>query len=298
MRPENREHIGPGDVVLAAHPGSGTSWIGTLLVHLGVFYVSGEDELLVDRERQATRGVAEKEHRPLPGAAEGRLHIGIQAQLDHLPALRDRDKEHTTWREPLRVIKTNGSATEWTPPGRVLFLVRDGRDAVLSLYHGYVNFSGLDVPLLDFLTGNRGAWVPPPVSWGFACMSWMGIPRERLHVLKFESGKERPLEEFRAMLAFLGVSRTDDEIRAAIAASSYDAMRRRETAAMEEHGERIGGGHIMRRGTVGQWREVYTDEMLRTFAGLPRRALATLGYPVDAIPGPPASGGAVPRREA
>jgi hypothetical protein len=295
MKPENRQHVGPRDVVLAAHPGSGTSWIGTLLVHLGVCYVSGEDELLVDRESQSTRRVTEKENRPLPGAADGpRHHLGIHAQLDHLPALRDRDKERTPWREPLRVIKTNGSATVWTPPCRVLFLVRDGRDAVLSLYHANVNFSGLEVPLLDFLTGNGGAWVPPAVSWGFACMSWMATPRESLHILKFETCKERPLEEFRSMLAFLGVSRTDDEIRAAIDASSYDAMRRQESSEMQEHGERIGSGHVMRRGTVGQWREVYTDEMLGTFAGMPRRTLAMLGYSVDAIPHPPASGGASP----
>lgn len=287
MRPENREHVGPRDIVLAAHPGSGTSWIGTLLVHLGVFYVSGEDELLVDGESQRTLGVAEKQERPLPGAVEGgKLRYGIQAQLDHLPALRDRDKAHPSWREPCRVIKTNQSALEWKAPGRVLLLVRDGRDAVLSLYHHYVNFSDLDAPLLDFLTGNDGAWVPPPMSWAFACMSWLGsTPRERLHVLKFETCKQQPLEEFRSMLAFLGVERSDAEIEAAIEASSYRAMRRQESAAVEERGAGIGSGRIMRKGSVGQWREVYSEEMLRTFSGMPRRALAELGYPVDAIPG-------------
>jgi hypothetical protein len=167
----------------------------------------------------------------------------------------------------------------------VLLLVRDGRDAVLSLYHHYVNFSDLDAPLLDYLTGNDGAFAPPPVSWAFAAMSWMGsIPRERLHVLTFEACKERPLEEFRRMLAFLEVERTDAEIQAAIDASSYRAMRRQESAAIEARGETIGSGRIMRKGTTGQWREVYTEEMLATFAGMPRRALKALGYPVEAIP--------------
>jgi hypothetical protein len=286
MRPENRERISPGDIVLAAHPGSGTSWIGTLLVHLGIFYISGEDEVLVDRESQRIRGVVDRETRPLPGATEGgRLHHGIQDQLDHLPTLRDRDRERSTWREPLRVIKTTGSAVGWQPPGRVLLLVRDGRDAVLSLYHNYVSFTDLKVPLLAYLQGNDGAFAPPPKSWAFATTSWMGsVPRERLHLMTFEAAKEQPHEEFRRMLDFLGVERTDAELGAAIGASSYDAMRREESREIEARGEEIGSGRILRKGTTGQWRDVYSDEMLATFAGMPRRALKALGYPVDTIP--------------
>lgn len=286
MRPENRARISPRDVVLAAHPGSGTSWVGTLLVQLGIFYVSGEDEVLVDAESQRIHGVVDRDARPLPGAvAGGQLHHGIQDQLDHLPTLRDRDKVRTTWREPLRVIKTTGSAMEWRPPGRVLLLVRDGRDAVLSLYHNYRSFTDLDVPLLAYLQGNDGAFAPPPKSWAFATMSWMGsVPREKLHVLTFEAAKASPHEEFRKMLDFLGVERTDAELRAAIDASSYDTMRRQETAEIDARGDTIGTGRIMRKGTTGQWREVYTDEMLATFAGMPRRALKAFGYPVDTIP--------------
>ena len=44
------------------------------------------------------------------------------------------------------------------------------------------------------------------------------------------------------------------------------------------------GSLSKRKGKVGEWREVYTDQMLQTFRGLPRRALAQLGYPVESIP--------------
>jgi len=287
MRPENRELVGIGDVILAAHPGSGASWVGTLLTHLGIFYLSGEDELLADAQSQRAGGLAEDRERALPGAeATGRPNVGVQAQLEHLPTLRDRDRDHATWREPVRVIKTNLSSLSWTPPCRVLLLVRDGRDAVLSLYHHRVNFSDLDVPLLDFLTGNDGAWLPPPMSWAMASMSWIGsTPKDQIHLLKFETCKADPLEEFRSMLTFMEIERTDAEIETAIAASSYNAMRRQESAAMEEHGAEIGSGRIMRKGQVGEWREVYTEPMLATFKGMPRRALKQLGYPVDEIPG-------------
>src|SRR5262249_3163346 len=154
MRVENRDLLGPTDVVLAAHPGSGASWVGTLLVHLGVFYASGEDELLADRDSPRIRGVVDEQDRQLPGGKQSARIVGVRARLEHMPALRDRARASPTWREPVRVIKTNQSAMGWTPPGRVLLLARDGRDAVLSLYHHLVSFSDLDVPLLAYLTGN------------------------------------------------------------------------------------------------------------------------------------------------
>lgn len=295
MRPENRALLGPDDVVLAAHPGSGASWIAGLLIHLGVFYASGHEELLLDRHGQRTRRWVEDAPRALPelGPARGeersgragRPVIGIVDQQRHLPALIDRDRINPDYREPCRVIKTNQAAVGWAPPNRVLLLVRDGRDAVLSLYHNLKSFSGLDVPLFDYLSGNRRAWLLPAVSWGFSCLSWVGAtPPERLHVLRFESCRERPLEEFGALLAFLGVQRTRAEIEHAIEQSSYAAMRRAESAAIEQHGATIGRARVLRRGKVGEWREVYTEEMLRTFRGLPRRALEHFGYPTDTIP--------------
>lgn len=282
MRAENRALLGPHDVVLATHPGSGTSWIATLLVHLGVFYASGHNELLVDRTSQRTTGEwLEDEEQLLPGLAS----VASGDQRERLPVLLDRDRLHAAYREPCRVIKTNRSALGWTPATRVLLLVRDGRDAVLSLYHNLRGFAGLDVGLSEFLAGHGGAWPLPALSWAVACTSWAGaIPPERLHVLRFETCRERPLEELRSLLTFLDVARTDAEIERAIAESSYDRMRRIESAVVAERGESVGRGRVMRKGRVGEWRDVYTEAMLATFAGLPRRALEHFGYPTDGVP--------------
>lgn len=164
-----------------------------------------------------------------------------------------------------------------------MLLVRDGRDALLSLYHHLRSFSGLAASFDAFLAGNDGAWPRPAHAWAFVNMSWAAsTPSERLHVLRFESARERPLEEFRALLAFLGAQRGDDELARAIEASSYASMRRAESRALGTDGGEA--PRFMRRGQVGEWRERYGPAQLEWFRGAPRVALERFGYATDGIP--------------
>lgn len=278
MRPENRALLGPHDVILASHPGSGTHWIATLLVELGIFYASGHDELLLDGESQRTGGwldALESAKQP-----DGRL---LRPRLDpverrrRLPQLAQDGCEVRDYREPLRVILTNDSALAQRAEHPVVLLVRDPRDTLLSLYHHLRSFGGLDCDFDRFLEGNGGAWPPPATSWAVSLSSWVGaVPDARLFPLRFEDARSDPQRWFGALLGFLGVHREPEELQRAIEACSYDAMRRR-----EERGAAGGAdaGRIMRKGQVGEWREVYTQAQLQHFAGSPARVLAHFGYP-------------------
>ncbi|MBI1381255.1 MAG: hypothetical protein GC161_09210 [Planctomycetaceae bacterium] len=278
MRPENRARLGANDVVLASHPGSGTHWIATLLVELGIFYASGHDELLLDRSTQRTGGWQGPSSDATPaGSGLSRPGLDPIERRRRLPQLARDGAASVSFREPLRVVLTNHSALGQAVEQPVVLLVRDGRDALLSLYHHLRSFGGLECDFGTFLEGNRGAWPPPAFSWGVSTWSWVGaIPSSRLFALRFEDARADPEGCFGRLLAFLGVERTQEELRRAIDASSYDAMRRR-----EDEGAGGGTARVMRKGRVGEWRDVYDSEQLARFRGLPTRVLAHFGYPVE-----------------
>jgi Sulfotransferase domain len=283
LRTENRARLGPHDFVLAAHPGSGSSWIGTLLVELGLFYASGHEERLLDATSQRSEPWVEEGTAPAVGLVRPRLARAERAR--HLPSLHERDARHPSFREPVRVVLSNDSALGWKCERPVVLLVRDGRDALLSLYQHLVGFSGLQASFAEYLAGGGGAWPPPAHSWAVANLSWLdATPPERLLVLTFEGCRAEPLARFRELTSFLGTPRSDAELERAIAASSYDSMRRAEERALGPEAEAGSAPRFMRRGRIGEWREVYDAALLGRFAGLPRRALERFGYPTAEIP--------------
>jgi hypothetical protein len=282
LRPENRAHLGPHDFVLAAHPGSGSSWIGTLLVELGLFYASGHEERLLDASSQRSEPWGDAATASAGGLERPRLARAERAR--HLPALYERDARHPTFRESIRVVLSNDSALGWKCERPVVLLVRDGRDALLSLHRHLVGFSGLQASFAEYMAGGGGAWPPPAHSWAVSNLSWLdATPPERLLVLTFEGCRADPLARFRELTEFLGAPRSDAELERAIAASSYDSMRRAEERALGVAAAAGDAPRFMRRGRIGEWREVYDAALLSRFAGLPRRALERFGYPAADI---------------
>ncbi len=289
MREENRRLLTAEDVIFAVHPGSGTSWIGSLLITLGVFYVSGHHEVLVNGQDQKTGGWIE-DNQPLlpgrtaegPGAGSARPLLPVAEMVRHNPILHSRERRNPGYREALRVIQTNDSPRRFTRPikQKVILLIRDGRDTVISLYHWFRNFTDLDLPLADYLSGNSGAWPAPAMSWAFFNLSWLkAVDHRRLHVVRFEGCREEPRRSTRDLLAFLGLERSDRAIDLAIEESSYGSMRKMEDRLASSKSDRP-GVRVMRKGQIGEWRGVLDTEMLETFSGLPVQALEKFGYDV------------------
>ncbi|HJW24564.1 MAG TPA: sulfotransferase [Rhodocyclaceae bacterium] len=262
MNPENLDKLGPHDVILAGYPGSGAAWIGSLLVKLGVFYVEGYHELLHDQMAQKSTVM------PI-------------TRRERLPILQGRDRENVAYAEPYRVIKTHLEASQvgQRPFSKVLLLVRDGRDAVLSYYHWLKNFGGLESNLGQFLThGTKDEPLPPARAWSQFYSSWLTRSADvATHVVRFEDLRNDPMGGLQAIVSFLGASRSDAELEQAIEACSFKAMQQQEAQAVA-HSPDLGQGKIMRRGEVGEWKHALSPGLLKVVEQDAAAMLSDLGY--------------------
>src|SRR5262249_54971053 len=133
-----------------------------------------------------------------------------------------------------RVIKSHGCFDPAFP--RVIYIVRDPRDVVISQYHFFRKIREIDDDLpmgtfVDrFLMGETS--IGPHGSWGENVMTWL-IAREgdpRFLMLRYEDLVEDTERELRKIIPFLDLKITPTQITQAVERSSAARMRELEKA--------------------------------------------------------------------
>lgn len=233
--------------LVISHPRSGSTWLRTMLVHL--FLPSeGVDPDVV--------------RRMIPGAALSNAWLLVNR------ASRPRIFKSHTW--------FRGDC------GKAVYLVRDGRDAVVSLYH-YLRTRRRMAPdnsfsafLTDYLNGRFGyLWHRDVLSWLDGGRQIMG---DRLLPLRFEDLKDNTSGVLQAAADFLGVEAGGDDVAQAVQACTLDRLR-----AVER--ERRGGvvdsdASFYRSGKVGEWSQWFSDLDYRQFLAVATPALRVGGYDI------------------
>jgi len=138
-------------------------------------------------------------------------------------------KTHDPWRKELH---------------RVVLVLRNPWDTLFSYQHYMAGEWGREVTLADVVTSAKhgaAAVVRHAASYLDHCPELLVLTYETLHAA--------PEPEVRRLAAFLGLDVTAEQITAAVAASSFEAMRRSE----DTKGRRYGGSgfRFMRQGAVG-----------------------------------------------
>ncbi len=176
-----------------------------------------------------------------------------------------------------RLLKSHGSYMGRLP--RALYLVRDGRDALVSLYHMRIVRPGhmARVSFADFcrryLRGDLGE------RWDQHVLSWMkqGVREisDRLVVLRFEELNADVPGRVAEVTRFFGIDATSEQIAAAIEKASLERLRETERARV---GELAPERSLYRGGKTGQWRELLTGELADRFMARSSEALSAAGY--------------------
>jgi len=161
---------------------------------------------------------------------------------------------------------------------RVVYLLRDGRDALVSHFHFKKALTG-KTPNFMYLVKYRQSLA---MKWHEHVEAWLSNPYgAKMIVIRYEDLKIDPLEQLRRFCTFVGIDRPDSFLRNVIMKASFESMREKETihgAWIEEFGIRLHDGFFARRGEVGSYLEEMPKDVLKVFLAEAGETLRKCGY--------------------
>lgn len=146
---------------------------------------------------------------------------------------------------------------------RILFILRDIRDSMVSYYHYQHNRKNFSGSLSDFLRSPKHG-VEKSAIFHRAWYDSQPIFAE-FKLIRYENLHAQTEPLLREILAFIGLGNASDEtVRVALQAGSFKTMRQHETAGHEYamHHLRVGETHrtqdtfFVRKGQTGAWQDV------------------------------------------
>lgn len=161
------------------------------------------------------------------------------------------------------------------PGMRVVHIIRDGRDGVISGWHHNLRENAAAFrsrfPTLGSYTRYfvEHHWLP----YITAARRW-GVEHSDCYLeLRYEDVLDSPHEHARRIFSFLGVDASEVHVRQAVERASFRSM-----SGGRAQGETDNASH-MRKGTSGGWREDLDQASIEIFEQIGGSMLDTLGYP-------------------
>jgi hypothetical protein len=157
---------------------------------------------------------------------------------------------------------------------RVIYLLRDGRDVMVSYYHhACVRFGSQD--------WNHFVGRPPGLNakWHEHVETWLANPYDaELLILRYEDLKRDAPTELRRICSFLGRTEPDARIQEVVSSAAFEIMQAREKKIGWEDPTWPKEKAFVRRGAVGSFRDEMPAPALALFLAESGPILKRLGY--------------------
>ena len=234
------------DAFLVSYPRSGSTWLRTVLSNLLVPWGRANPDVF---------------NALIPGVT---LRGALRARALQSP----------------RIISSHAPHQPGLP--RAVYLVRDGRDALVSYHLDQKSRGGPGgtVPFATFLDEHLEGLHGP--RWHAHVEGWLRAGRaelgDRLCVIRYEDLLTDPLRGMRSVVEFLGLSATDEGLAAAIEGASLETMRAVEARRLG--GVVSGDRSFYRSGEALLGAGWFDDAMYDRFAEVGGVALSLCGYPL------------------
>lgn len=231
----------PDDVFVASYPKSGNTWVRLLLT-----------EVLAAPEEQGDGW--ERHHRVVPDLYR-----------------------HREWADNAsrpRYMKTHEAWFDRYP--RCLYIVRDGRDTMVSYYHYLQGFRD-DLGSFSHFLRHEANW---PTYWHVHAERAITAAAERpddFLIVRFEDLKTDDFAELRRMVSFCGIDAEENDIVRATEQCRFDRLKKKE----QRHGhpdKADEAGSFFRSGSTRQWADYFSDEDLDWFLERSRTAMEHFNY--------------------
>ena len=222
------------DVFIVGYPKSGNTWFQNLVcsVNFGVHPEFTPDKLIQDL---------------VPDVHSKSYHKRYEAQAFF--------KTHHLPKEQYR---------------RVIYLLRDGRDVMVSYFHFTNALRDNTSNLFEFIRDQGNLF---PSKWHEHVEAWLSNPyHAEIITIKYEDLKTNPLHEMKRFCEFVHLDRSEEFIRGAIERCSFENMQRQGKTAWTSDKP------FVRRGEIGSFRDEMPPDALRLFLSEAGQTLLKVGY--------------------
>jgi hypothetical protein len=159
---------------------------------------------------------------------------------------------------------------------RVVYLLRDGRDVMVSYYHHLAALNKAEPDFLGMARGDAQLW---PCKWHEHVEAWLANPFDaQMLVLRYEHLQTAPVEALTRLCKFADL-RCDEACMARVVKStSFEKMRLKEASQGFANPVWPRDKFFIRRGQVGSYRDEMPADVLAAFLEDARPTLLKCGY--------------------
>jgi hypothetical protein len=162
----------------------------------------------------------------------------------------------------------------------VIYLVRDGRDAMVSYYHYLKVLRGkqnLDISYEEMLRDRIGLF--EKCKWHEHAEAWLANPHKaRILTIRYENMRSQPMHELQKLCEFIKVEADDDILHKIIQQTSVEKMKAKEAKWGQNNPAWPKDKSFVRRGQSGSFKDEMPPEVLEYFLQESQPALEKLGY--------------------
>ncbi|HEX3718329.1 MAG TPA: sulfotransferase domain-containing protein [Verrucomicrobiae bacterium] len=159
---------------------------------------------------------------------------------------------------------------------KVVYLLRDGRDVMVSYWHYLRDLCGEEIDFAKMVaTGDKFF----PCKWNEHVERWLENPHSaQMITVRYEDLKKDAVGELARIADFAGIKREVGALETAVRSASFPAMKRREALFPWESPQIPKSGRFVRRGEVGSHRDEMPRAALDAFMAEAAATLKRTGY--------------------